>query len=284
MGAETSKAMKDSNHIVSQPDVLTETELTRLCKTRWLGKAFRCYEEITSTNTEAARLAEEGAAHGTVVVSEIQTQGKGRRGRRWTSEKGQGIWFSLILKPDIPPDRASALTLVTALAVVKAIRGITGTRPLIKWPNDVVISGRKVCGILTELSACAGVVNHIVVGIGINVKKQEFPEEFAATATTLEGEGARPFLRSELLLAVLEEFEHYYALYLKTMDMEPMLTEYNSYLVNQNRPVKVLDPAGEYQGVAREINRRGELLVEVEGETILVSSGEVSVRGVYGYV
>lgn len=284
METETSKAIKESNDAVSLPDVLTEAELTGLCKTRWLGKAFRCYEEITSTNTEAARLAEEGAVHGTVVVSEIQTQGKGRRGRRWMSERGQGIWFSLILKPDIPPDKASVLTLVTALAVVKAIRRITGTRPLIKWPNDVVISGRKVCGILTELSACKGAVKHIVVGIGINVKKQEFPEELAAVATTLEDEGARHFHRSELLVTVLEEFEHYYTLYLKTLDMEAMLTEYNSYLVNQNRPVKVLDPAGEYQGVARGINRRGELLVEREGEALLVSSGEVSVRGIYGYV
>lgn len=276
--------MRERNDVAFPSDVLSEAELTGLRKTRWLGKAFRCYEEITSTNTEAARLAGEGAAHGTVVVSEIQTQGKGRRGRRWMSERGQGIWFSLILKPDIPPDKASVLTLVTALAVVKAIRRITGTRPLIKWPNDVVISGRKVCGILTELSACEGAVKHIVVGIGINVKKQEFPEELAAVATTLEGEGARHFLRSELLVTVLEEFEHYYALYLKTLDMEPMLTEYNSYLVNQNRPVKVLDPAGEYQGVARGINRRGELLVEREGEALLVSSGEVSVRGIYGYV
>lgn len=284
METETSKAMKESNGAVPRLDVLTEAELTRHRRTRWLGNAFYCYEEINSTNTEAARLAEEGAAHGTVVVSEIQTQGKGRRGRRWTSEKGQGIWFSLILKPEIPPDRASALTLVAALAVVKAIERITGTRPLIKWPNDVVISGRKVCGILTELSACAGAVNHIVVGIGINVKKREFPEAFAAAATTLEEEGARPFLRSALLLTVLEEFEHYYALYLKTLDMEPMLTEYNSYLVNKNNLVKVLDPAGEYQGVARGINRRGELLVEREGEILPVSSGEVSVRGIYGYV
>lgn len=261
-----------------------ETELTRLCNTRWLGNTFYCYEEITSTNTEAARLAEEGAPHGTVVVSEIQTRGKGRRGRQWTSEKGEGIWFSLILKPDILPDKASPLTLVAALAVVKAIKRVAGIKTLIKWPNDVVVSGKKVCGILTEMSAQAGAVNHIVVGIGINVKKREFPPELAFRATTLEGEGAKPFKRAELLLAVLWEFEHYYDLYLKTQDMELLFTEYNSYLVNINRPVRVLDPAGEFQGVARGINRRGELLVAREGEIIPVSSGEVSVRGIYGYI
>lgn len=265
-------------------DVLTEQELMSIPKTKWLGKRFYCYEEINSTNTRAKQLADEGAEHGTVVVSEIQTQGRGRRGRQWTSRRGEGIWFSLILKPDIPPEKASTLTLVTALAVVGAIRQVTGTQPLIKWPNDVVLSGKKVCGILTELSAQIDYVNHIVVGIGINVKEREFPEEFAGSATTLMEEGAKPFLRAELLMAVLEEFEHYYELYLETLDMGLMLEEYNQYLVNRNQPVKVLDPAGEYQGVAIRINRRGELLVEREGSIVPVSSGEVSVRGIYGYV
>lgn len=283
-GYEIEAVTNKGYRLKAVPDILTEQELISICKTQWLGRQFYCYEEISSTNTEAKRLADEGAEHGTVVIAEIQTQGRGRRGRQWTSHKGEGIWFSLILKPQIPPDRTSALTLVTALAVVRAIRRVTGLNPLIKWPNDVVLSGKKVCGILTELSTQVDYVNHIVVGIGINVKHQEFPAEFAGRATTLETEQAAPFLRAELLEAVLEEFEQCYAMYLETLDMERMLEEYNGCLVNYGSAVKVLDPAGAYQGTALGVNKRGELLVEQEGEIRAVSSGEVSVRGIYGYV
>ncbi len=243
-----------------------------------------CYKELPSTNTEARRLAEEGVGQGTVIVARKQTAGRGRRGRTWASGENAGIWFSLVLKPDIPAERASTLTLVAALAVARAISRVTGLEPLIKWPNDIVLDGRKVCGILTELSAEANSVKHIVVGIGINVRSQEFSEEFAGHATSLTAEGAKSFLQGALLMAVLEEFEDCYGRYLKTLDLELLLTEYNDCLVNRDRPVKVLDPAGAYLGIARGVNRRGELLVEREDGVVPVSSGEVSVRGIYGYV
>ncbi len=253
-------------------------------ETTWLGKNIYFYRETDSTNTRARSLAEEGAPHGSVVVAEIQNAGRGRRGRQWSSPEGAGIWFTILLKPDIRPDDASMLTLVAAMAVAGGIVRITGLTPQIKWPNDVVLSGKKVCGILTEMSAQVNHVNHVVVGIGINVKPQAFPPEIAGKATALESEYGQPVVRPLLLEAVLEEFEHYYELYMQTMDVSLFLEEYNSILANKDRQVKVLDPAGDYEGTARGINARGELLVEREGELTLVNSGEVSVRGIYGYV
>ena len=253
-------------------------------ETAWLGENIYFYRETDSTNTRARSLAEEGAPHGSVVVAEIQNAGRGRRGRQWSSPEGAGIWFTILLKPDIRPDDASMLTLVAAMAVAGGIARITGLTPQIKWPNDVVLSGKKVCGILTEMSAQVNHVDHVVVGIGINVKPQAFPPEIAGKATALETEYGQPVVRPLLLEAVLEEFEHYYELYMQTMDVSLFLEEYNAILANKDRQVKVLDPAGAYEGTARGINARGELLVEREGELVLVNSGEVSVRGIYGYV
>ena len=250
---------------------------------RW-GKRICCYRELPSTNTEARRLAEAGAPEGTVVLAAKQTAGRGRRGRNWTSGENAGLWFSLVLRPDIPAGRSSALTLAAALAVARAISRITGFHPRIKWPNDIVLGGKKVCGILTEQSAQANAVKYIIAGIGINVRSQEFSREFAEHATSLAEQGAEPFLEGALLMAVLEEFEDCYARYLKTQDLELLLGEYNGCLVNRDRPVRVLDPAGAYEGIARGVNRRGELLVEREDGIVPVSSGEVSVRGIYGYV
>lgn len=292
-GYEIEALQNKGYRLLAAPDILTEPELSSLRRTGWLGKKFYCYEEVDSTNTQAKRLAEEGAEHGSVVVAEIQTAGRGRRGHQWSSQGGTGIWFSFILKPDLMPAQAPMLTLVAAMAVGKALGRLPGIKPLIKWPNDVILSGRKVCGILTEMSAQIDYVNYIVTGIGINVKNQDFPEEVASVATALEKEwlqgtehGTKKEAlpnRAALLEAVLEEFEHYYELYMQTRDVTLFLEEYHEYLANKDKQVKVLDPAGEYEGIARGINGNGELLVERGNSVIAINSGEVSVRGIYGY-
>ncbi len=166
---------------------------------------------------------------------------------------------------------------------------MTGLKPQIKWPNDVVLNGRKVVGILTEMSAQIDYVNHIVVGTGINVSQTEFPEEIAQTATSLKlelerGEKKVSLSRAQILGAVLQYFEQYYEVYLETEDLSALMEEYDSMLVNRGKMVRVLDPLGEYKGTALGINDRGELLVEREDGICKVSSGEVSVRGIYGYV
>lgn len=251
---------------------------------KWAGKKICRYHEIDSTNMEARRLAEVDEAHGTVVVAESQTSGRGRRGRRWNSTEGAGLWFSMILRPDILPEYAPALTLVAAMAVTKAVERMTGTKPGIKWPNDLVLSGKKVCGILTEMNVGQDGIKYIILGIGINVKAQEFPMEIADIATALEMECNKKISREQLLAAVLAEFEYFYEQYMQTLDMSLMLEEYNKYLLNLDKQVRVLDPQGAYEGIARGINSTGELLVEREGELIAINSGEVSVRGIYGYV
>lgn len=263
---------------------LNAERIQDLCATTWLGKEICYYDSIDSTNAQARRLSEEGAAHGTVIVSDIQTGGKGRRGRTWVSPGGSGIWFSLLLYPDIPVERAHLLTLVAAMAVVKAIREKTALEPRIKWPNDVILSGKKTCGILTEMIPRVDGKNRVIVGIGINTHTRAFDPEIADTATSLVLEGAKEVDRAELLAVVLEQFEKYYDKYGKTLDVSIFREEYESFLVNKDQSVRVEDPGGAYRGIARGINEDGELLVECEQGLVAVNAGEVSVRGIYGYV
>lgn len=248
------------------------------------GQNIYRYRELASTNTEAHRLAEEGAVHGTVIVAEAQTQGKGRRGRQWISHAGKGLWFSIILRPDMQTDNISGLTLVAALAVNKVIGRMTEKTSQIKWPNDIVMEKKKVCGILAELFLKGQSVDYIIVGIGINVEKQEFFGELEETATALENVCGRKIIKEQLLSEVLEIFENYYECYKQTGDMTLLLEEYNNCLVNKGREVCVLAPLGAYCGIARGINKKGELLVEQGTVLHKVNAGEVSVRGIYGYV
>ena len=219
-----------------------------------------------------------------LVVADQQTAGKGRRGRSWESPTGTGIFMTLMLKPEINPNNASMLTLVAAMATTRAIRRVTGVPAMIKWPNDIVMNGKKVCGILTEMSAQFDYINHIVIGIGINVHNEEFPEEIKETASSLFLESGQHIHRASLIEAFLEEFEDVYAEYLKTEDMEGLQKEYDTMLVNRGRQVRVLDPKEPFEGKAMGITKKGELIVDTWESRKLVSSGEVSVRGIYGYV
>lgn len=246
-------------------------------------KIYR-YKELSSTNTEAQRLAEEGASHGTVIVAEAQTAGRGRRGRQWISPADKGLWFSMILRPDMQPEKSSGLTLVAALAVNQAITDLTGLKSQIKWPNDIVLEKKKVCGILAELSLKGQTIDYIIMGIGINVDQQEFSGELSETATALENVCGKKISKEKLLSEVLEAFRIYYKCYQQTGDMRFLLEEYNACLVNRNREVCVLEPKGAYRGIALGINESGELLVQQENALHRVNAGEVSVRGIYGYV
>lgn len=269
---------------LTKPDIVNETELKNIRKTRWIGEEIFCFPEIDSTNTRAKQLAEEGHPSGTLVVAEQQIAGRGRRGRSWESPSGRGIFMTLMMKPDISPNNASMLTLVAALAVAAAIRKCTGRPAGIKWPNDIVMNGKKVCGILTEMSAQVDYVNHVVVGIGINVHNDSFPEELTQMATSLYLETGERFHRASLMEEVWEQFEKYYDIFIETEDLSGLVKEYEDHLVNMHQTVKVLDPKEPFEGKARGITARGELMVDTWESRRLVSAGEVSVRGVYGYV
>lgn len=276
--------------LLNTDDVYNENELSQRIRTKWAGRPVRFFESIGSTNIQAKLEAENGAAHGTLIVADMQTAGRGRRGREWNSPSGANLYFTLILKPEFLPDKASMLTLVMAYAVGRGIERTLGqtvsvATPGIKWPNDIVINGKKVCGILTEMSAERDYIQYVVIGCGINVSKQGFPPEIAEKATFIEAECGRKISRSLLLADIMEAFEEEYGEFLATESLKGLKEKYNAMLVNCGREVCVLDPQGEYRGTARGINDTGELLVELPDKRLQeVYAGEVSVRGIYGYV
>ncbi len=291
------EAVKNRGYLLTEESgqVFGRTEIESRLKTNWIGQSLYYYDSIDSTNVQAKRLAEEGAPDGSLVVADQQTAGRGRRGRGWISPAGANLYFTLLLRPRIAPDKASMLTLVMAMAVARGIQSRMGDGRSpggqnasvgIKWPNDIVIMGRKACGILTELSLSVeqGTIDYLVIGVGINVKRQTFSEELQGHAIALE-EVLDEVSRSELLNAVLTAFEGYYEEFLATGDLTRLQKDYNELMVNLDQQVRVLDPKGEYEGIARGIRNTGELLVEIQGgETRAVYAGEVSVRGIYGYV
>lgn len=260
-------------------------ELESLMDTEWAGHPVHFYEELGSTNVQAKLEAESGAEEGTLVVADMQTAGRGRRGRSWSSPAGVNVYFTLVLRPGYSPDKASRVTLLMALAVAEGISASCGVKAGIKWPNDVVVNGRKVCGILTEMGMEHTAVSYVVIGAGVNVLRQGFPPEIAATATSLQAECGREISRASLVAEIIKSFEKYYAGFRREAALSGMREQYDSLLVNRNREVRVLDPKGEFEGVARGINESGELLVErKDGSISKVYAGEVSVRGIYGYI
>lgn len=284
-GYEIEAQQNKGYRLMAAPDLMTEAEIKSLMHTDWVAKEVLYFETIDSTNTKAQELAEKGYPSGTLVVADKQESGKGRRGRSWVSPSGTGIFMTLMIKPDINPNNASMLTLVAALAVAKAITSVTGEEAMIKWPNDIVVNGKKVCGILTEMNAQFDYINHIVVGIGINVHNESFPEEISQMASSLMIEaGGKRFHRAQIIAETMSYFEQYYDTFLKTQDLSALVREYDKLLVNRNKSVRVLDPKEPFDGKAMGITPKGELIVDTWESRKLVSSGEVSVRGIYGYV
>ena len=284
-GYEIEAQQNKGYRLMAAPDLMTEAEIKSLMHTDWVAKEVLYFDTIDSTNTKAQELAEKGYPSGTLVVADKQESGKGRRGRSWVSPSGTGIFMTLMIKPDINPNNASMLTLVAALAVAKAITSVTGEEALIKWPNDIVVNSKKVCGILTEMNAQFDYINHIVVGIGINVHNESFPEEISQMASSLMIEaGGKRFHRAQIIAETMSYFEQYYDTFLKTQDLSALVREYDELLVNRNKSVRVLDPKEPFDGKAMGITPKGELIVDTWEARKLVSSGEVSVRGLYGYV
>ena len=276
--------------VESPEDILSVSEIASRLTTKWAGRKLYYYDVTGSTNNDAKRLAEEGTPHGTVVVADIQNAGKGRRGRAWQTLQGTALSFTLLLRPEFAPDKASMITLVMALSVAEAVEEMTDAAVTIKWPNDIVVNKKKICGMLTEMTLTPEMdeIQYIVVGAGINVNNSspdEFQEEIRETATSLRIETGRQFSRAELLKRILVRFEDNYETFLKTLDLSRLQESYQRHLQGVGSEVRVLDPAGEATGISQGINEQGELIVFKEnGEKVQVYAGEVSVRGLYGYV
>lgn len=286
-GYEIDSVSRKGYRLLSSPDVVSESEIASRILDGVFGQRVVSYEITDSTNTRAKQLAEEGAVHGTLVVANMQTAGKGRRGRSWQQEEGSVIAMSLLLRPTFSPDKASMLTLLAAHSVAGAIEAVTGLPAAIKWPNDIVINRKKTVGILTEMSLGVeqAAIDYIVIGIGINVNNTAFPEDIRDMATSLYLEKGERVSRSVLIAESMRRLEADYEAFLETEDLSAILQDYNAHLISMNKEVRVLDPKGEYTGISRGMDAQGELLVErADGEIIKVYAGEVSVRGLYGYV
>ena len=274
---------KESYEEIVTDGIYNETTIADQIHTKWAGKTVHFARETDSTNLWIKRLAKEGAPEGTLALAEFQSAGRGRLGRSWEVPEGTSVMMSILLRPKFEPQYAPTLTLVMGMAVAKAVKNL-GFDVSIKWPNDVVVSHKKICGILTEMGVRDGKIDYAVIGVGINVNIKEFPEEMVDKATSLYLESGKEFDRSQIPGLVMEAFEEYYEKFAATCDLSGLKEEYESILANYNQPVRVLAKEP-YEGVARGITDGGELLVEkTDGTIVAVSAGEVSVRGLYSYV
>lgn len=275
--------------LVSAPDLLTEPEIRACLKpTEIVGSELHCFEEIDSTNTYAKKIALTGASDGSVVVADCQTAGRGRMERRFQSPKGKGIYLTALLRPDLPPERLMLVTALAGVAVCQAVEQVCGLHPGLKWPNDPVVGGKKLCGILTEMSleGESGRLQYLVLGIGLNVLQQpeDFSPDVAEMATSLLQATGKPVSRAALAAAEIEAIDRLYTA-LRTGDLSEYLAAYRRDCVNLGKTVQLIAPDGSRETVtAVGIDEDFGLVVrDGDGNERTVRSGEVSVRGLYGY-
>ena len=264
------------------PDSLLAPVIAQGLDTAWAGKRIVSLKSVDSTNHYARMLAAEGAPEGTLVVAEEQTAGRGRRGRGWISPAGEGIFMTLILRPRVHPSKVAGLSLQTALAVARAIARETGLDARIKWPNDIVCAGRKVCGMLLEMNANEQSVIDVVAGIGINVHQRGFAPEIANTASSLDLLAGREIRRAPLVRAFLTEFEAVAAL--AAQGGGALMEAYRARSATLGQRVQVASLTETFVGTAEEITDSGSLIVvDGQGARREVLAADVSVRGLMGY-
>lgn len=261
---------------------MREEILRLLGPTAVVGRQLVYLDEVGSTNDYARILAQDGAADGTAVIADCQTAGRGRQGRPFQSPKGKGLYLTVLLRPQLPPERLTPVTALAGVAVCAAVERVCGVRPGLKWPNDPVLHGKKLCGILTELTGAG----ELILGIGLNVSQtaEDFTPEVAAVAISLAAALGRPVSRPVLAAALLEELDRQYAA-LRAGDWTEALDAFRRDCVNLGRQVQLLTPAGREAVTALGVDAGFGLVVrDGAGMERTVRSGEVSVRGMYGYV
>ena len=290
-GYEFDAVSNKGYRIVKYPDIITREEIESMLPEGLAVTNVVYYHETDSTNTRAKQAAEEGEKSGTLFITECQTGGRGRRGRSWESPAGSGIWMSLLLRPEIKPFDASMLTIVAAMGMKDAIEEIIGggtgqggIHCKIKWPNDIVLGDRKICGMLTEMSAETDWINYVVIGIGVNVNTTEFDDSIKDMASSILLQTGSSVKRSDVVVAFARHFSRYYDEFLKECNLSGLADDYNKALINVGRDVKIVERDGSFVAKAVGIDETGSLIVEKDGDTKRIVAGEVSVRGLYGYV
>ncbi len=260
----------------SAPDLLHADDLiSRLPANRVIGRDIQVFQETSSTNDVVEKLARDGVAEGVVVFAESQTKGRGRLGRRWVSPAGQGLWFSVLLRPALPPSLVTQLTIAVATAVARAVRSETGLVPQIKWPNDILIHGKKAVGILTELSAELDRVRYVVIGIGVDVNVPTFPVELAATATSLAEAAGRQFIRADIAAAILKELDFDYAR-VRGAAFPALAEEWEQQCVTLGKRVRIHIGDRTVTGRAESLDSDGALVVRTDyGHLERILGGDV---------
>ncbi len=262
-GYEIEAVRKSGYRLVKSPDSILSEEIMVGLDTKRIGRQVITYDTVLSTQFLAHEAAAKGAAEGTIILAEQQSSGKGRMGRPWHSPKGSGIWMSLILRPQIPLPKSPQITLLTAVAMTKTIREFVGAEALIKWPNDIFINDKKVCGILTELNAESDQINYLIVGIGINVNLSEsdFPVELRDIATSLQIAGGRPIKRASFIQEFCRIFERVYDAYLEH-GFAPIRAAWEANAYTIGKKVQVRTNQSTLYGTAIGLDPEGVLLVE----------------------
>lgn len=276
-GFELEAVRKKGYRILKVPERITADEIRLGLESEFMGRHIHYEESVDSTQKIAHRLANDDAPEGTVIIAEEQLTGRGRMNRKWHSPKYTGIWMSVILRPNLPPPKAPQLTLITAVAVVQAIEEFIGLQPQIKWPNDILINGKKVTGILTELQADADRIISIIIGIGINVNQQleDYPEELRDIATSLSIESGNKLQRADLVKKLLYKLEHLYLLYLEK-GFHPIKLLWESYAISIGKNITARTITGSIHGKALGITDDGVLMIEDEtGKINYVYSADI---------
>lgn len=267
--------------LLGVPDVLHADDLlARLYQTKIIGRDIRVFEQTTSTNDVVEKLSRDGVKEGVVVFAESQTKGRGRLGRKWISPAHKGLWFSILLRPELRPQETTQLTVASATALCRAIQSETGLHPEIKWPNDILVGGKKVAGVLTELSAELDRVRHVILGIGVNVNlgAGELPVDLRKQATSLKIEAGRAFSRADLATAILRELDSDYER-ICTGKFAELADEWEARCQTIGRHVTIQIGSRHVQGRAESLGESGELLLRTEhGHLEPISGGDVTLE------
>lgn len=262
-------------------DIISVNEVKGYLHTQLIGKDIYVLESVDSTNDYLKALGANGAKNGVCVFAREQTAGKGRLGRQWSSNKDLGVWMSVLMRPNITPAEVCAITPMAGYAVCKALREVCDINCNIKWPNDIVIGNKKICGILTEMSAETDKVNYVVTGIGINTDNEAFPPEIAEKATSILLETNKMFEKSLIAARVLDNLEDI----IRKTEFEftkDFLKAYKEMCISLNREVGFSRKGQLYKGTAIDISEKGGLIVKtLDDEIYEVTTGEVTVSGIY---
>jgi BirA family biotin operon repressor/biotin-[acetyl-CoA-carboxylase] ligase len=281
LGYEITASPHLGYRLLSAPDLLHADDLiSRLGETKVIGREIQVFQETTSTNDVIEKLARGEVKEGAVVFAESQTKGRGRLGRKWISPAGKGLWFSILLRPSLPPREATQLTVASATALRRAIQSLTALAPVIKWPNDILLYDRKVAGILTELSGEEDRVKYVILGIGVDVNLDEgdFPAELKSMVTSLKAELGQPVPRAELATAIMRALDADYAR-ICAGDFTSVANEWEEHCSTIGKDITIQTGGRRIRGRAESLGEDGALLLRTDhGHLERIIGGDVTLE------